>query len=95
MPDTVARFQARAQQLEREDPRAVRDLPPAPAVTTPEGRPVWFPPDAILTIDEVAAVLDVSPRTVERWPIRKAFCSSQTVRYLFRDVVAYLDSRAA
>lgn len=64
-------------------------------VTTPEGRPCWYPDTAILTDTEVGAVLGVSEKTVNRYPIRRAFCSDKTVRYLYRDVIAFLESRAA
>jgi hypothetical protein len=80
---------------EQERTRRASDVPPEPAVTTPGGRPCWYPPDAVLTIEDVAAVLDVAPKTVRRFGIRKAFCSGTTVRYLFRDVVAFLDQHAA
>jgi hypothetical protein len=94
---SLSEMKARAQSMEREQERTRRnsDVPPEPAVTTPDGRPVWYPPDAILTVEDVAAVLDVAPKTVRRFGIRKAFCSGTTVRYLFRDVVAFLDERAA
>lgn len=72
-----------------------RDIKPAPAVTTPEGRPVWYPDTAILTTEEVAAVLGVDIRTVQRWKIRRCYASGNTVRYLYRDVVQYLADRAA
>jgi len=90
-------LRARAQSMEREHERTRRasDLPPEPAVTTPEGRPVWYPPDAILTPEEVAAVLDVAPVTVRRFGIKKAFASGTTVRYLFKEVVAFLEARSA
>lgn len=65
------------------------------AVTTSQGRACWYPPDAILTRAEVAEVLGVDERTVQRYPIRVAHCSQQVPRYLFRDVVAFLDARAA
>lgn len=64
-------------------------------VTTPDGRPVWYPGDAILTREDVAALLAVSVRTVQEYPIRVAYPSPTKPRYLFRDVVAFLNSRAA
>ena len=83
-----------------------RSIEPAPAtaddvavlvkaVTTPEGRVCWFPDTAVLTRKDVAAVLDMSERTVERLPIRVAYPSRQSPRYLYRDVVAFLEARAA
>lgn len=68
---------------------------PVPLSTTPAGRVTCYPPDAILTVDEVADVLGVDRRTVSRYPIRKAYLSQQTVRYLFRDVVDFVNARAA
>lgn len=90
--DTLARFQARAQQLEA---AGRRDLPPEPAVLDEDGRPVWFPPDAILTVPNVARLLAVSERTVERWPLKWSYLSKQTKRVLFKYVVEYLEGRAA
>lgn len=65
------------------------------AMTTPAGRPCWYPPDAVLTREEVAAVLDVSIRTVERYSIRVAYPSPTKPRYLFRDVIAFLNAKVA
>ena len=75
------------------DGRARRRRPVA-VVTTPAGRPVWYPPEAVLTTEEVAAVLGVNPKTVTRWPIRGARLGHKTTRYLFRDVVEFIASRA-
>lgn len=77
------------------DETRVLPLTPVPAVTTPAGRPVWYPDTAILTTREAAAVLDVDERTVRRYPIRVAYMSGRERRYLFRDLVAFLERRAA
>ena len=61
-------------------------------VRTPDGRRCWFPADAILTLAEVAEVLGVDERTVQRYGIRH---STRPTRYLFRDVVAFIEARAA
>ena len=68
---------------------------PAPATLTPDGRPCAYPPAAILTQEEVAAVLGVDVRTVQRYGIRKAVLGRRTTRYLYRDVVAFIDRQAA
>ena len=68
---------------------------PVRAVTTPTGRPVWYPPEAILTLDEAADVLGVDTKTFKRYRIKCARLSSKTPRYLFRDVVAHLSRLAA
>lgn len=68
---------------------------PLTAATTPAGRPVWYPPEAILTLDEAAAVLDVDAKTFKRYRIKCARLSSKTPRYLFRDIVAHLSRLAA
>lgn len=71
-------------------------IDPMPAITTPGGRPVWYPDTAILTTEEVAAVLNVEPRTVQRWAKRgRLRRTTMAGRFLFRDVVALLDGAAA
>lgn len=69
--------------------RAIID--PAPAITTPAGRPVWYPDNAILLTEEVAAVLGCSRRAVERAKIKRVGRG----RYLFRHVIEYLEQQAA
>ena len=68
---------------------------PAPATLTPDGRPCAYPAAAILTQEEVAAVLGVDVRTVQRYGIRKAVLGRRTTRYLYRDVVTFIEQRAA
>ena len=71
-------------------PAVAGTIQPAPAVTTPAGRPVWYPDTAILTMEEAADVLGVDVRTFKRYRIKCARLSSKTPRYLFRDLVAHL-----
>jgi hypothetical protein len=72
---------------------------------TPEGRAkrqmehdtrtTSYPPDAILTEEEVAAWLLVSPKTVSRYPIKRAQLGGRTRRYIAEDVYTFIRSRAA
>lgn len=56
---------------------------------------VAHPPEAILTINEVAEWLDVSVRTVERLDIPGVFLGHRTKRYLGKDVLKYMEQRKA
>lgn len=68
---------------------------PVACVLTPAGRPCAYPLDAILTEAEAAAVLDIDVKTLRKYPIKVARPSERVKRYLYRDVVAFLDGRAA
>jgi transcriptional antiterminator len=57
--------------------------------------PKAYAPETVLTLNEVAEWLDVSPRTVERYPIKRITLSSSTRRYLAKHVLEYLESKAA
>lgn len=61
---------------------------------TPRGRPCASPLDAILTKEDVAQVLGVSVRTLDRYHIHVAYPSPTKPRFLYRDVVALLDALA-
>ncbi len=52
-------------------------------------------PPEVLTVDEVAALLRLSVKTVKRLPLRKVRLGHHTVRYLRKDVLAFMDGRAA
>lgn len=91
----LTNLRAKARRAEQRDETTDGALAAITTVTTPAGRPVWFPDTAILTDADVAAVLDVSVKTVRKWPIRKAYPSPTLPRYLFRDVVAFLEKLAA
>lgn len=58
-------------------------------------RPVLsYPPDAILTQQEVADWLGVSVRTVRKLPIKRWSQGRRLVRYLAKHVLAYIEERA-
>jgi hypothetical protein len=49
----------------------------------------------VLLIEEVAEWLNVSVRTIERYPIKRISLSDHTRRYLAKHVLEYLESKAA
>lgn len=57
--------------------------------------PKAYAPETVLTIEEVAEWLDVSIRTVERYPIKRLTLSRSTRRYLAKHVLEYLETLAA
>ena len=63
----------------------LRAVLPVPSLTLPPA------PDTILTRDEVAAWLKVSPRQVERLGVPYFDLSPKTKRYLARDVLEWLE----
>jgi hypothetical protein len=58
------------------------------------GEPIVFPRDAVVTIDEVAAALRVSVRTVERMHLPTIYCGARTRRYLWGNILATLEAQA-
>jgi len=50
-------------------------------------------PDAILTRDEVAALLKIKPRQVGRLGVPCIDLGRKTKRYLAKDVLAWLDAK--
>jgi len=56
--------------------------------------PIGYPPNAILTQEQVAAWLGISTRTLRKLPIRRWASSRRLVRYLARHVLEYLEERA-
>ncbi len=64
-------------------------------VNTPTTRPaIAYPPDSILTQEQVAAWLGISTRTLRKLPIRRWASSRRLVRYLGRHVLQYLEEQA-
>lgn len=57
--------------------------------------PLAYPPEAILTTEQVADWLQVSVRTVKAWPLPRLKLPGTTVRYSAGQVLAYLEGRAA
>lgn len=53
-----------------------------------------YPPDAILTQQEVADWLGVSVRTVRKLPIKRWSQGRRLVRYLAKHVLAYIEERS-
>ena len=54
-----------------------------------------YPPEAVLTLGEVAAWLAVSQRQVQRLPLKRIHLGERTTRYLARHVYEWLEERAA
>ena len=66
------------------------------AAGTHDARPVSYPPDAVLTYQQVAEWLDVSVRTVQDKPIRVSRAlGERNPRILARWVYEYLEAHAA
>jgi hypothetical protein len=55
--------------------------------------PVAYPPETILTIEQVARWLQVSERTVRSWPLPRLNLPGQTVRYAAGEVLEYLTGK--
>jgi len=55
--------------------------------------PVAYPPEAILTIDQVARWLQVSPRTVRSWPLPRLKLPGNQARYAAGEVLDYLTGK--
>ena len=56
-------------------------------------KPLWYayPPEAVLTGDQVAAWLQISTKTLESLAIKSAKIGHRTRRYLARHVIEYLE----
>ena len=61
----------------------------------PMTTPITYPREALLTIEEMAAVLRVSVRTVERMDLPTVYCGPKNRRYLYGQVIDILRERAA
>lgn len=51
--------------------------------------------DRPLTYQEAAAILKTSPNQVRRLPLKRVRLGYRTVRIMYSDLMAYLQSRAA
>jgi hypothetical protein len=60
-----------------------------------DAKPISYPRDTVLTLQEVAAALRVSPRTVERAGLPVAHIGPQTPRYVWGQVIDELAKRAS
>jgi hypothetical protein len=77
------------------DLTAARQRKPRVAVTTPDGRPAWYPEDAVLTLDDVAAVLKITVKSVRAVKgLRVAYFTPQRPYVLYRWLVEYLEAQA-
>ena len=57
------------------------------------GRAIAYEPTAILTIEQVAAWLQMGIRSVERLNLPCVYLGTRTRRYVARDVLDYLERR--
>lgn len=82
--------------VEIEAARAAASVPPSPTIVDEDGRPMWCPADAVLTIEQVARILGVAPKTVRATEgLKRAFFSPQRPYVLYRWLVEYLEERSA
>lgn len=65
-----------------------------PAMAALERAPISYPPEAVLTQQQVADWLGVSARTVRKLPIRRWSQGRRLVRYLAKHVLAYLEEQS-
>lgn len=56
--------------------------------------PISYPPETILTQEQVAEWLGVSVRTVRKLPIKRWGHSRRLVRYLAKHVLEYLEAKS-
>jgi hypothetical protein len=56
--------------------------------------PVCYPDNAVLTLREVAAGLQIGERTAERLGLPALHLGKQTRRYVWRAVVAHLEGQS-
>lgn len=59
----------------------------------PDIQPIAYPPQTILTTEQVAGWLQVSVRTVKDWPLPRLRLPGSLVRYSAGEVLAYLEGR--
>ena len=55
--------------------------------------PLSYPPETILTTEQLAKWLQVSERTVKSWPLPRLKLPGSLVRYSAGEVLAYLEGR--
>lgn len=58
-------------------------------------QPITYPRDAVLTHDEVASALRVSPRTLERMDLPTVYIGPRIRRYLWGEVLDALAKKGA
>jgi len=93
--DKVTRFDPNQGLLALSHPEHQTVVGNEPGVNTPTTRPaIAYPPEAILTQEQVAAWLGISTRTLRKLPIRRWASSRRLVRYLGRHVLQYVEERA-
>lgn len=54
-----------------------------------------YHPDDLLTPDQAAKYLGVSKRTLARLPVPQVRVSERTVRFLFKQLVQWVEAKAA
>ena len=65
------------------------------AVSAPAAAPIiTYPPNAVLTTGQVAAWLQVHPRQLPRLRVPRLKLGRKTVRYLAKNVQAWIDKQA-
>jgi hypothetical protein len=81
----------------RVEPIHVAGIQPDPAhtalVAIADPKVRAYPPEAVLTIEQVAAWLQISKRTAEKLHIPCLYLGTRTRRYVARDVLKYLDDK--
>jgi hypothetical protein len=93
--EKVARFDPDQRLLALSDPEHGTAVGNQPSLKTPIPRPpIAYPPEAILTQEQVAAWLGISTRTLRKLPIRRWASSRRLVRYLGRHVLQYVEEQA-
>ncbi len=61
----------------------------------PERLVITYPPEAVLSADQVARALGVSVRQIERMDLPTIFLGARTRRYVWRQILEALEGRAA
>lgn len=56
-------------------------------------RPISYPPETVLNIEQVAEWLQISTRQVERLDIPFSLLGRRTKRYVAAEVLAFIESR--
>ena len=64
------------------------------AALAPMPAPITYPRDAIVTVEQVAAALQVSVKTVQRMDLPTIYIGRRTARYLWGAVLDILAERA-
>ena len=56
--------------------------------------PLAYPPETILTTEQVAEWLQVSPSTVKSWPLPRLKLPGSSVRFSAGEVLRYLEGKS-